>query len=229
MARDISQLHPEVQKLAEKLVSECAAAGIKIQITDCLRNKAEQNVLYAQGRTAAGNIVTNTKYPNSMHNWGIAFDFCLKMDVDGDGKVSDDAYNDKTGLFARIGAIGKSIGLEWGGDWKSFVDKPHFQLAGWGSTPAKLKQIYGSPEAYMKTWYSVNSESNKEEYDMPTIKKGSRGKAVIIWQIIIGVEADGIFGNATLAATKNFQSMCGLVADGIVGPKSWKSGLESVK
>jgi peptidoglycan hydrolase-like protein with peptidoglycan-binding domain len=63
---------------------------------------------------------------------------------------------------------------------------------------------------------------------MPTIKKGSKGKAVQIWQIIVGVEPDGDFGSNTLKATKAFQKANGLEVDGVVGPKSWKAGLEAV-
>lgn len=91
MARDINQLHPQAKTLAQKLVSECAAQGYVIKITDCVRDKAEQDALYAQGRTTAGNKVTNAKYPNSMHNWGIAFDICRN---DGKG-----AYYDNDGFF----------------------------------------------------------------------------------------------------------------------------------
>lgn len=219
MARDISQLHPEVQKLAEKLIEQCAAVGLKIKITDCLRSKAEQDALYAQGRTKSGSIVTNVKYPNSMHNWGIAFDFCRN---DGKG-----AYNDLDGFFSRVGNIGKSLGLEWGGDWTSFVDKPHFQLRGWGSTPKKLISTYGTPETYMKTW-NKSSVASGVNYKMPTIKKGSTGKAVKIWQVIVGVDVDGHFGPKTEDATKNFQRKCGIEVDGIVGKNSWRTGLESV-
>lgn len=63
---------------------------------------------------------------------------------------------------------------------------------------------------------------------MPLVKNGSRGKAVKIWQVIIGVNADGIFGKDTERVTKEFQRKHGLDADGIVGSKSWKAGLESV-
>ncbi len=67
-----------------------------------------------------------------------------------------------------------------------------------------------------------------EDYKMDTIKKGSKGKAVKVWQIIVGVTPDGDFGSGTKAATKTWQSNHGLTADGIVGAKSWKAGLESL-
>ncbi len=69
---------------------------------------------------------------------------------------------------------------------------------------------------------------NEEELDMPLIKKGSKGKAVKIWQVIIDVRTDGIFGDETLEATKRFQKENDLEVDGIVGPKTWKAGLDKI-
>ena len=74
-----------------------------------------------------------------------------------------------------------------------------------------------------------------EEYKlMKTIKKGSKGNTVKVWQVIIGANPDGFFGNSTEKLTKNFQKnhkdMNGvaLVQDGIVGQKSWYAGLNSL-
>ncbi len=72
------------------------------------------------------------------------------------------------------------------------------------------------------------TKTESEEYDMPTIRKGSRGKAVTIWQIIVGTTPDGDFGTKTDTATRLWQKKMGLVVDGIVGKKSWKAGLDSV-
>lgn len=67
-----------------------------------------------------------------------------------------------------------------------------------------------------------------EDYNMKTIKKGSKGNAVKVWQIIIGTTPDGNFGSGTENATKTWQKNHGLTADGIVGKNSWKTGLESL-
>lgn len=153
--RNVSQLHPELKKKVVKLQKECLKAGIKIKIGECLRTVAEQNALYAKGRNGVpGPIVTKAKGTDyrSMHQWGVAFDFFLDMDVDKDGKKSDDAFNNATKLFNKVGAIGKKLGLEWGGDWKSIKDLPHFQLPDWGSTATKLKKKYGTPEKFKETW-----------------------------------------------------------------------------
>lgn len=146
MGRDINKCHPRLIELSKKLVSACKGQGLIIGIGECYRTVEEQDKLYAKGRTIAGAIVTNAKGNtySSHHQWGTAFDIYRN---DGKG-----AYNDYDGFFAKVGKIGKSIGLEWGGDWKSPVDKPHFQLPDWGSTTTKLKKMYVTPEKFMDTW-----------------------------------------------------------------------------
>ncbi|MEG1998256.1 MAG: M15 family metallopeptidase, partial [Clostridiales bacterium] len=144
MARELILLHPNLQILAKKLEENCLECGLKIRITETLRTKEEQNDLYARGRTKPGNVVTNVKYPNSFHCWGVAFDICRN---DGKG-----AYKDSDGFFDKVGNLGKTLGLTWGGDWKSIVDKPHFQLDTYGATASKLIQRYGTPENFMAAW-----------------------------------------------------------------------------
>ena len=151
--RDITKLHPRLQAKFKLLQKKCAQNGIKIRATECLRTAKEQDALYAKGRTAPGSTVTNTRGRDakSMHQWGVAFDIVIDIDVDKDGDVDiRDLYNVK--LLNVVGKIGESIGLEWGGSWKSIVDKPHFQLPDWGSTPAKLKAEYGTPKKFIATW-----------------------------------------------------------------------------
>lgn len=147
--RDIRQLHPELQRKATELIDICAQNGLKIKIGECMRTAKEQDDLYAQGRTKQGKRVTNCKGSSysSMHQWGVAFDFYR---ADGRG-----AYDDKDGFFTKVGKLGHNIGLEWGGSWKSPVDKPHFQLPDWGSTATLLKRTYGTPEKFMQSWQGV--------------------------------------------------------------------------
>ena len=112
MARDITALHPDLQVAAAKLKEICKAHGISINYSECLRTKAEQDALYAKGRTAPGKIVTKAKGSSysSQHQWGVAIDFYLDMDVDGDGQKADDAFNDSTGLFKRVADLAKAFG-----------------------------------------------------------------------------------------------------------------------
>lgn len=152
--RDITLCHPRLQKLAAALVQKCAEQGLKIKIGETFRTVAEQDAFYAQGRTKPGNKVTNARGSSysSFHQWGTAFDIYR---ADGCG-----AYYDADGLFSRVGAIGVSLGLEWGGNWKSIPDRPHFQLPDWGSSTKKIKALYATPQAFMATW-------EKETEDLP--------------------------------------------------------------
>lgn len=74
----------------------------------------------------------------------------------------------------------------------------------------------------------ITSTKKVSDTKMPTIKKGSAGKAVKIWQTIIDVSVDGAFGSKTEKATIAFQKAHGLEQDGIVGAMTWKAGLESL-
>lgn len=151
--RDVTQLHPRLQEKFKLLQKKCAKKGITIRATECLRTAKEQDALYAKGRTAPGAKVTNARGRDakSMHQWGVAVDVAIDMDTDKDGDIDImDLYNVK--LLNVVGKIGQSIGLEWGGSWRSIVDKPHFQLPDWGSTPTKLKARYGTPEKFIATW-----------------------------------------------------------------------------
>lgn len=122
-SRNPADLLPEVQSLLVKLVGQCTAVGLKILITSTYRDNESQNDLYAQGRTKPGKIVTNAKAGQSAHNHRVAFDF---VPLDKDGKPD---WNDLE-KFKKVGAIGESIGLEWGGSWLKLKDYPHFQKKG---------------------------------------------------------------------------------------------------
>ena len=190
--RDITLCHPRLQRIASAWIKACATEGITVAIGETLRTVAEQDALYAQGRTKPGNIVTNAKGNSysSQHQWGIAFDFYLKMDVDGDGSVSDDAYNDSTGMFKRAAELAKALGLAWGGDWRSIVDKAHLYLPDWGSGTNILKQRYGTFEAFKKTWpkmdvATVKADSDAGAADLKDIKSGAHGLSITASSLII--------------------------------------------
>jgi len=120
---DLNKLNPYVKILTEKFLAECKKQNINVTITQGLRTIAEQNALYAQGRTTSGNIVTQAKGGNSMHNYGLAVDFAPIVN----GKID---WND-IALFKKIGKIGLSVGFDsYGGDWTSFKDYPHLQWTG---------------------------------------------------------------------------------------------------
>ena len=236
--RDFTALHPTLQEKATLLKAKCKEQGIGILFSECVRTKAEQDALYAKGRTQPGGIVTNAKGSSysSQHQWGIAVDFYIDMDVDGDGKKSDDAFNNSTKLFNKVGAIAKSLGLGWGGDWTSIVDMPHIYLNDWGSTATKLKNQYGTPEKFMATWPKNSDTAIKE---INKVSSYERTEFIMDVQAATGSKVDGKAGSETIGNTvtvsaeennrhavvkalqKRFNSLgydCGTV-DGIAGKK----------
>lgn len=56
---------------------------------------------------------------------------------------------------------------------------------------------------------------------MNTLKKGNKGEDVKLLQKALNLLVDGIFGALTDEAVREFQKSNGLVADGVVGPKTW--------
>jgi hypothetical protein len=62
---------------------------------------------------------------------------------------------------------------------------------------------------------------------LPQLSLGSTGPAVVKWQQIIKASPDGKFGPQTKQLTIAWQKSRGLVADGIVGPKTWAAAMTS--
>lgn len=132
----INLLHPKLKEDAFKIYDEIVAAlsGSAIcRFAYTLRTFAEQDALYAQGRTKAGAKVTNAKGGQSYHNYGLAIDIVLLVDKDKNGTFESASWDMKTDFdddgksdWMEIVAIFKRYGFEWGGDWK-FNDAPHFQ------------------------------------------------------------------------------------------------------
>jgi len=216
--KKLQGIHPVVADKARQLITKAYNEGIYVVITQGFRSVEEQNELYAQGRTKPGKIVTNAKGGYSYHNFGLAFDFAL-MNPDGSISWNVDAK------WKRVAAIGKSLGLEWGGDWRSFKDYPHFQYT-FGLSLADLRAGKRPPQP-AKTANATKSKTQSQAsnaivpYPGKPLKLGSKGKDVERIQRALKVKVDGVFGKQTEAAVKAYQKRKGLTADGIVGPKTW--------
>lgn len=229
MGRDITQLHPELQEKLSQLLKLCESKGIHIKIGECYRTVAEQNELYEQGRTKPGNIVTNAPGSSysSQHQWMIAADFYLCMDIDGDGSVSDDAFNNSSGMFDKVGVLAESVGLGWGGRWKSPVDRPHLYLPNWGSTTTQLKTLYGTPVAFKKTWETSQGTNTTPSTTKPQQTAIRDIQTWINWYSTANIKVDGYTGPETrkglLKCLQSYINVnCGgnLAVDGIWGPRT---------
>jgi peptidoglycan L-alanyl-D-glutamate endopeptidase CwlK len=127
--RDLSHIYPEfaaiVAELVDGLTAWCAKhhPECKPIVTEGFRSVARQQELYALGRTAKGEIVTqkNGTTNRSNHQSGLAVDFAL-VKKDGGLMVWDDEE-----FWQYLGHLARAKGMSWGGSWKVPVDKPHVE------------------------------------------------------------------------------------------------------
>lgn len=117
--KNIASLLPKAQAEARRFLAAIIAAGIEARIISGNRTWAEQDALYDQGRTKPGKVVTNAPGGYSNHNFGIAWDI---------GIFEGGKYVEESPKYAQAGIIAKEMDLEWGGDWHSIRDEPHFQI-----------------------------------------------------------------------------------------------------
>lgn len=243
MAVNLEKLHPHVREKVKQLEVNVAKvltnSEYEMRIICGFRSYAEQNELHAQGRTkkfdANGKrlyIVTNAKGGQSMHNHGLAVDFCLikngkvavwdtKSDFDNDGKAD----------WMEVVEEAKKLGFSWGGDWKGFYDAPHLEMTG-GLTLAQLQA--GRKPVFKDA--QEDSGASKEVIGKPTIKptapvkptpvksvslptgtykQGHTGNKDEIKQIQEGLnklkfncgKVDGYYGSKVKDAIKRFQSV----------------------
>ena len=143
----IAKIHPKLRSECADILVEIQSKGIDIRITQGLRTIAEQDALYAQGRTTPGKIVTKAKGGDSMHNYGLAVDFCL---LHKDGTISwsmtEDMDKDGKKDWLEVVEVFEKYGWEWGGRWK-FLDTPHFQKT-FGKNLTEIKQLAKDAEGY---------------------------------------------------------------------------------
>lgn len=123
MGRLLSELDTKVAAMAEAAIAECRTAKLLLLVTCTYRSGAEQDGLYAQGRTKPGRIVTNARAGQSLHQYRVALD--LYPLVNGKPDFSGSAPE-----WQLIAAIFKRHGFEWAYEWKKFREKPHFQYTG---------------------------------------------------------------------------------------------------
>ena len=122
-SRSLSDLRLIVMNKCLAHITACKNEGIDLIVTCTYRSPEEQDVLYAQGRTTPGPIVTYAKAGQSLHQYRLAYD-CVPV---VNGKALWDASSP---IWAKVGALGKAQDLEWGNDWAKFKECPHFQYTG---------------------------------------------------------------------------------------------------
>lgn len=111
---ELKYLRADVRVNCEKFLALCEEAGLKVKVTQTVRDDAYQKYLVSKGY--ASEKATRSTFHSVKA--GLAFDICKN--------VRGHEYDDAT-FFALCGQIGKQVGFSWGGDWRKFPDRPHFQ------------------------------------------------------------------------------------------------------
>lgn len=113
-SRDIDDLRADVAANCRALIALAEREGLRVLVTETVRDGEYQQMLAKKGYAAAGAVTPSFHADHA----GLAFDICKNE--------KDHAYDDPA-FFARMGELGKRVGFSWGGDWRSFPDRPHFQ------------------------------------------------------------------------------------------------------
>ena len=113
-SRDIDDLRADVAANCRALIALAEREGLRVLVTETVRDSEYQKMLAKKGYAAAGAVTPSFHADHA----GLAFDICKNE--------KGHAYDDPV-FFARMGELGKRVGFSWGGDWRSFPDRPHFQ------------------------------------------------------------------------------------------------------
>jgi len=138
-------LHPAIREVVlDTLNSLKMPPGIEVRITQSLRTFSEQDKLFAQGRSAPGQKVTNARGGESLHNYGLAFDYVLIVNGEVSWKVDSN--------WTKVAEAFKKQGFSWGGEWKSIKDFPHLEKT-YGYSWQQLLSKYRKGEFIEGTQY----------------------------------------------------------------------------
>lgn len=141
----IAQAHPKIREELKQYYIECnnkLPKGVRLRFAYVYRSIAEQNVLYNQRPK-----VTNAKGGQSIHQYGLAFDYVIMLDKDNNGTFETIEWDLKSPYHKVVVDYFQSKGYEWGGSWKSFKDYPHFQKA-FGHTWQSLKRKLDTGDSF---------------------------------------------------------------------------------
>ena len=149
----LSQVIPELAAQIELLDSAMVKQGILIRVVQGLRSWEAQEALYAQGRTAPGEIVTDAPPGHSMHEFGLAVDCMPSLNAIGQ-PYSPDGVGGSLRYVAMVAAA-EALGLVSGSTWISIKDYPHLQVAGVPASPTDQMRADFSSGGLPLVWSNV--------------------------------------------------------------------------
>lgn len=124
----LTGLNPAFADLVRRVLAEMARIGRPMVAYDGLRTTAQQQALYAKGRTTGGKIVTYADgvRKRSRHQDGVAVDCAFLLRQPTLKRAWTLTWG---GSWDDYGALAESAGLVWGGRW-AMRDYPHIERQG---------------------------------------------------------------------------------------------------
>lgn len=124
----LKNLHPDLARVVSRCAADWTSPNQSFFITCSLRTLEEQKVLLANKATRT---LRSRHLPGKTNGLAHAVDLAIKLD----GKLRwDEPLYVQLGKAMKAAAKAENVPMEWGGDWKTFSDKPHFQLP-WAKYP----------------------------------------------------------------------------------------------
>jgi peptidoglycan L-alanyl-D-glutamate endopeptidase CwlK len=117
--RDPEKLCPCIRLLYYKFIARFAAREVWIATIETMRD-LERQKWYVE--THVSRTLKSLHLPQPPLNLALAFDVAPRAYLDVKG------WNPGGLVWDEMGAEGHRLGLQWGGDWVTFRDRPHFQL-----------------------------------------------------------------------------------------------------
>lgn len=150
----------------------------------------------------------------SNHSWGLAIDINWDKNPMLSGRLVTD-------FPPQMVAMWKSLGFAWGGDYRSRKDSMHFEFVGTPAQAAALTAALDPPVVGVR-----ELPPGPDGVPRPVLRRGAKGPSVTLLQQGLNacggkIGVDGIFGGQTLGNVIAFQRRCQLMADGIVGARTW--------
>jgi len=123
-------IHPDLVAVMNKAITN---SPFDFTIVEGVRTVERQQELYAKGRKTAGAIVTNCDGVRAKSSHQVKDDgygYAVDLYAYYDGSVQTNDVVKLKAIAAHIKHVSKKLGIkiEWGGDWKTIKDYPHFEL-----------------------------------------------------------------------------------------------------
>lgn len=138
---DLDALAPKFRERVEAAVDECWQNGLDAYVFETLRCRELAELYHARG---------TSKAPNELYSWhgyGLAVDVISKKD----------GWDPPEGWFRKVADIFRKHGCDWGGDWKTFKDLPHFQLGGLKASPSEKARTILREAGMRGVWKNVGA------------------------------------------------------------------------